>query len=434
MHEGRGGLRMDWGVLPLPQARTRRTASDLDLLNACRDGESRAAEEALSDGADVTACDASGLTPLHLAVWRGDCECLSVLLRHAASQRVSIETCAEGKSQFTGHTALHTAALLAGRSEALRALLAAGADDSAATPDGSRPLHCAAFAGRGDVLRLLLEHGADPDVQDKSGATPLMIAAGAGHTSLVRTLLTVGASTHIVDLRGCCAVGRAVSLPVARALDSDPTLSIRAHECVYLLTLSGADVTVGDALKYVPPYWRSAHESSYRHRSALRRGGLPPPVSCSSGQPLSPQRGALDDALAASRSGVPFASYLTADASTLRGWNIPEEEAGSLAEILHECWMSTLTDQGDVDKPPSKPKPRTEPTPAPPPPPPIPVKMLPEGVIARLVLAAKVGAAAVACSVSFWLGAVSERHMGYHVSANATLAWVLPDPWLPAAE
>jgi hypothetical protein len=58
-----------------------------------------------------------------------------------------------------------------GQLEALRMLLAAGADPNARNGNESTPVLGAAFFGRADCLEALLDAGADPSLADENGTT-----------------------------------------------------------------------------------------------------------------------------------------------------------------------------------------------------------------------------------------------------------------------
>jgi uncharacterized protein len=115
-----------------------------------------------------------------------------------------------------GFTSLHLAAFFGG-AEAVRALLAAGADPDAddANPFHVRPLHSAVSVGDADATRALLEAGADPNVRQQRGYTPLHGAAHNDDAQLVRLLLDHGADRSLTtddgqtaaDLAGDAARG-----------------------------------------------------------------------------------------------------------------------------------------------------------------------------------------------------------------------------------
>jgi uncharacterized protein len=96
-----------------------------------------------------------------------------------------------------GFTALHYASFF-GSPEAIRLLLAAGADLEAPARNGefapeARPLHSAVAAGRADTAEALLEAGADPNARQHGGFTPLMAAEQAGNLELAELLIRHGA-------------------------------------------------------------------------------------------------------------------------------------------------------------------------------------------------------------------------------------------------
>ncbi len=96
-----------------------------------------------------------------------------------------------------GFTALHYAAFF-GSPEAVRALIAAGADLEARSTNQefapeATPLHSAVAAGRIDNAEALLEAGADPNARQHGGFTPLMEAEGRGDLDLAELLIRHGA-------------------------------------------------------------------------------------------------------------------------------------------------------------------------------------------------------------------------------------------------
>ena len=99
---------------------TTRNGAYTPLHLASRAGQAAAVAALLEAGADATAPTASGgATPLHLAAATGDTAVLGLLLRHRAS--------VDAREAAFGQTPLMWAAA-AGRVDAVRALLAAGAD------------------------------------------------------------------------------------------------------------------------------------------------------------------------------------------------------------------------------------------------------------------------------------------------------------------
>jgi ankyrin repeat protein len=102
-----------------------------------------------------------------------------------------------------GFTPLHLAAFFGGP-EAVRALLAAGADPNADADNtfNVRPIHSAAAVGDRESVRALLEAGADPNVRQEHDYTPLHGAAHSGDAELVRLLLAHGADPALTTDEG----------------------------------------------------------------------------------------------------------------------------------------------------------------------------------------------------------------------------------------
>ena len=82
-----------------------------------------------------------------------------------------------------------------GSEEAVRALIAAGADVNMASicEMGFTPLHIAADRGSEPIARALIAAGADVNKANKVGVTPIRMAAQNGHEVVIRALIAAGA-------------------------------------------------------------------------------------------------------------------------------------------------------------------------------------------------------------------------------------------------
>lgn len=113
-----------------------------ELSAALMAGSAERVQAALAAGADPDARDASGWTPLMLAVAQRNTQIMEILL-------------------------------------------AAGADIDAVDEGGRTALIEAAFGGSPEVVRLLLTAGADPDVRDAFGRTARSLAVSQGHQAVL---------------------------------------------------------------------------------------------------------------------------------------------------------------------------------------------------------------------------------------------------------
>ncbi len=135
---------------------------------------------AVASGPAAAAVDA----PLADAVMRQDHEAVRSLLAAGADVNAP---------RGDGMTALHWAARH-GDAAAARRLLGAGADPEAVTRLGRHtPLHVASRAGHVAVVAALLEHRADAEALTSTGATPLHFAAQSGSAGAAEALLARGA-------------------------------------------------------------------------------------------------------------------------------------------------------------------------------------------------------------------------------------------------
>jgi len=121
-----------------------------------------------------------------------------------------------------GQTPLMLAAAF-GSADAVRSLVASGADVRAASPAGVTALHWAVT----DIAktRMLLDAGADVNAVSQLGRTPLLVAAAAHESrDVVRLLLSKGASVNTSDTIGITAL-----IAAANADNFDVATMLLAH-------------------------------------------------------------------------------------------------------------------------------------------------------------------------------------------------------------
>ncbi len=155
--------------------------------------------------------DATGRTPLGIAVENGDARCAKLLLDAGAADAAALG-----------------AALLAGHERIIELLAAAGPNAAATMPDGTpvvrwcvlgdrrelaarllaaglahgEALHPALDRGFTEIAPALLAAGADPDAPDASGATPLMKAIERRDGPLLAALLAHRADPNLPGATG----------------------------------------------------------------------------------------------------------------------------------------------------------------------------------------------------------------------------------------
>jgi ankyrin repeat protein len=203
------------------------------LHEACMRGYSSLVVPLVEAGADPTARDRFGQTPLDIALAYKNGSTVAALLRLGQklkeSQKVAEETMESAtlrgqteiarilldngfdanKPSANGSSYLNDAALK-GQKKMVQLLLEHGASVSSVNQSGGTPLHDAALGGNTDVVTLLLDKGAAVDEREReSGATPLMMAASMGRVEVVTLLLKRGANRNLKDNAGHTALDRA---------------------------------------------------------------------------------------------------------------------------------------------------------------------------------------------------------------------------------
>jgi len=181
--------------------------STTPLIEAARRGQVEVVRALLSAGADPLATTLLEGDALSAAVRAGSDDALALLIE--AARRAGARKGAYRRAVVD--------AAQAGRAEALRLLLAAGADpDRGDDATGRTPLHIAAATGKAGVVAQLIRAGARPDAPDHRGLPALIEATQNGHAEVVRVLLKHGARSKLQEgLSEACGAGH---LEVAKLL------------------------------------------------------------------------------------------------------------------------------------------------------------------------------------------------------------------------
>jgi ankyrin repeat protein len=194
------------GALPAP---ANAGAFD-DFFIAVQRDDGDAITTLLRRGFDPNTRDPKGQVGLTLALQSGSTKVFDALM---AVRQTNVEA-RNGQDE----SPLMMAALK-GNMEAVKSLLARGAD---VNKTGWAPLHYAASAGSPrhvQIIALLLEHHAYIDAGSPNGTTPLMMAAHYGSTEAVQLLLDEGADPTLKNQLGLTAADFAMRASRADAAD-----------------------------------------------------------------------------------------------------------------------------------------------------------------------------------------------------------------------
>jgi len=164
-----------------------------DLFKAASLDNARWVRQLLAEGADPNAVDATGQTPLALALRENAKAAAEVLIAHPS---LAIDA-----PNAAGETALMLACLR-GHLEAALQLVARGA---AVNRAGWSPLHYAASGPEPKLVAWLLDRGAAIDAPSPNRSTPLMMAARYGAADSADLLLGRGANARLRNDRDLAA-------------------------------------------------------------------------------------------------------------------------------------------------------------------------------------------------------------------------------------
>ncbi|MGL5020048.1 MAG: ankyrin repeat domain-containing protein, partial [Luteolibacter sp.] len=162
------------------------------LLDAVAAGDSRRVGLLLEVGVFTEQQDASGRTPVRIAVENGD---LSSAFRLLAA-RANVNATTADKVSVLG------VAVARGETAIVEKLLAAGARTDGRMPDGEKILPWSIRNGRLTFVRAMMKAGADPHLKDHLGSPLLHVAMEAGRRDLVDALIELGADPAATNSAG----------------------------------------------------------------------------------------------------------------------------------------------------------------------------------------------------------------------------------------
>ena len=153
---------------------------DSDLFGLASFGDRAGLERACeAEGADLSALDCYGRTPLHWAARAGRDSCVAYLIE----QELDLDT-----ADAAGMTPLLHAAQN-GKESTVNQILEAGADAKAADVNGNTAMHFAIVKGILGMVQALEAKGVSLTEQNKNGSTPCHIACQNGQLVIARYLI-----------------------------------------------------------------------------------------------------------------------------------------------------------------------------------------------------------------------------------------------------
>ena len=200
--------------------------SVLSLFSAAKKGNLKQVAFLLKLGKDPSRTDSSGISPLHIAIWKNHCHVVQKLVKHSSDIDIPDKN---------GDTAL-IKAVKKKCSKCTSCLLASGASVNRANTLGNTALFVSCELGFGDIAMMLLKAGAKVNSRNTKKETALHAAVSYGHLACVKMLLEAKADVDLPDYNG------ATPLSVAAGFLNGPNSS--TQHILKLLLENNADLNV----------------------------------------------------------------------------------------------------------------------------------------------------------------------------------------------
>ena len=157
--------------------------------------------------------------PLYEAVMFGNLNAVRTLLAHGADPNLPYKAGITPLMCVSQHVARARAVTMA---QIVAALIDAGATVNARSKGGLTALHFAARHNEPEIAELLISVGAQVNARDPKGATPLHYASQKGGEEMIQVLLSAGADRNVKNKAGQTPVQIAKTPDVAKLLTYQP--------------------------------------------------------------------------------------------------------------------------------------------------------------------------------------------------------------------